>query len=141
MGFGCRWRGWIGNCFRSPNLSILINGSPTEQFGIHKGLRQGDPLSPLLFNITIEVLNRMLIKASSIQLLEGARFGSNGVHVTHLQFADDTIIFLRPKKEYILNLKRTLLCFELVLGLQINFLKSYLVKVGKMRNMEEMWAD
>ncbi|KAK3206963.1 hypothetical protein Dsin_021009 [Dipteronia sinensis] len=141
MWFGSRWRGWIGNCVRSPNLSILINGSPTEQFGIYKGLRQGDPLSPLLFNISIEVLNRMLIKASSIRMLEGARFGSNGVHITHLQFADDTIVFLRPKKEYILNLKRTLRCFELISGLRINFLKSCLVKVGKKRNMEEKWAD
>ncbi|KAK3231063.1 hypothetical protein Dsin_002944 [Dipteronia sinensis] len=45
MGFGERWRGWIRECISTPLLSVLVNGSHTTQFGMERGLRQGDPLS------------------------------------------------------------------------------------------------
>ncbi|GJZ44442.1 RNA-directed DNA polymerase, eukaryota [Tanacetum coccineum] len=46
FGFGIKWRGWIQNCLNSSKGSILVNGSPTEEFQFYKGLKQGDPLSP-----------------------------------------------------------------------------------------------
>ncbi|GKA44709.1 RNA-directed DNA polymerase, eukaryota [Tanacetum coccineum] len=49
FGFGDTWRSWISGCLNSANGSILINGSPTSEFQFHKGLKQGDPLSPFLF--------------------------------------------------------------------------------------------
>ncbi|GKA22031.1 RNA-directed DNA polymerase, eukaryota [Tanacetum coccineum] len=48
FGFGGKWRKWIQSCLRSSRGSIILNGSPTEEFQFHKGLKQGDPLSPLL---------------------------------------------------------------------------------------------
>ncbi|KAK3206947.1 hypothetical protein Dsin_020993 [Dipteronia sinensis] len=141
MGFGSRWRRWISSCISTPTLSVLVNGCPTEQFVLQKGLRQGDPLSHLLFNIAIEALNQLLVKATSQNLLEGARFGLNGEHITHLQFTDDTIVFLKPKIEYLINLKRILRCFEMISGLRINFQKSYIARVVKLGMMENEWAD
>ncbi|KAK3199202.1 hypothetical protein Dsin_022617 [Dipteronia sinensis] len=73
-------------------------------------------------------------------LSEGCSFWNGGVHICHLQFADDTILFLDPKLEYLLNAKRILRCFELVSGLKITFHKSCLVRVGKKRPGEEDWA-
>lgn len=48
MGFEDRWCRWIRECLQSVRMSVLINGSPTEEFNASKGLRQGDTLSPFL---------------------------------------------------------------------------------------------
>ncbi|KAK2651628.1 hypothetical protein Ddye_011484 [Dipteronia dyeriana] len=131
MGFGVRWVQWIADCVMSPTLSVLVNGSPTEQFGLERGLRQGDPLSLFLFNIVSEALKAILLKASEINLLKGVNFGSEGVNITHLQFVDDMIVFLKPSLSYLKYLKRILRCFEIVSGLRINFHKSCIARVGK----------
>lgn len=49
--------------------------------------------------------------------------------ITHLQFADDTILFSSTRREEILALKRILRCFQLVSGLKVNISKSMLVGV------------
>ena len=46
LGFGIKWCSWIYGCLRNARSSVLVNGSPTIEFEIFKGLRQGDPLSP-----------------------------------------------------------------------------------------------
>ena len=135
-----KWRSWIQSCISSPKLSVLVNGSPTSQFGIERGLRQGDPLSPFLFNIVTEALSRLFQKASELGLIEGASIGTNSVHVSHLQFADDTILFLKPKLEFLRNARRILRCYELASGLKINFHKSSVTRVGKRATNDDMWA-
>lgn len=86
--------------------SVLINGSPSEEFKFERGLRQGDPLSPSLFNILGQVFSAMMKKAESVGLLRGIKVGQNGKTFSHLQFADDTIIFIEPSDESLSNLKR-----------------------------------
>nr|GEV66852.1 cysteine-rich receptor-like protein kinase [Tanacetum cinerariifolium] len=55
--FGIKWRGWIRGCLQSSKASVLVNGSPTDKFSFHSGLRQGDPLSPFLFILVMESLH------------------------------------------------------------------------------------
>lgn len=63
FGFGKKWKSWLEAIFKSARLSVLINGSPSKEFSIGRGLRQGDPLSPLLFILVGEVLHLLLEKS------------------------------------------------------------------------------
>ncbi|GJW50165.1 RNA-directed DNA polymerase, eukaryota, reverse transcriptase zinc-binding domain protein [Tanacetum coccineum] len=54
LGFGLKWRSWIKTCLSSLRASILVNGSPTFEFSINHGLRQGDPLSLFLFILVMK---------------------------------------------------------------------------------------
>ncbi|GKV32816.1 hypothetical protein SLEP1_g41389 [Rubroshorea leprosula] len=122
-------------CLQSSTVSILINGSPTRQFPVSKGLRQGDPLSPFLFLIVAEGLNGLMLSAVDKNLYKGVRIGNIGVMVSHLQFADDTIFFGEASKENIQVIKCVLRTFELASGLKINYGKSQLMGIG----VEEEW--
>ena len=75
MGFGSRWRGWIMQCISTAKMSVLVNGSPTKEFKLEKGLRQGDPLSPFLFNIAVQGLSCMLQRGCNLGLIKGVSIG------------------------------------------------------------------
>ena len=114
MGFGVKWCKWIRTCISTVQFSVLINGSPADFFGSSRGLRQGDPLSPMLFLIMMEVFSRMLRRVEGAGLIcgfkvEGRRGG--GECVTHLLFADDTILFCDADVEQILHIRLLLLSF------------------------------
>ncbi|GMI87152.1 hypothetical protein HRI_002384500 [Hibiscus trionum] len=106
FGFGDRWRKWLQSCISTASISILINGSPTDNFRIQRGLRQGCPLSPLIYNIVAEGLSLVLAKASKARFFSGVKIGSEDLEVTHLQFADDLIIFSGASFSEICNIKR-----------------------------------
>ena len=96
MGFGSRWIHWMRACTSTICFSVLVNGSPTGFFDSSRGLRQGDPLSPLLFLLIMEVLSRMLQRSVEMVFIKGFQVGRDDqaiVGVSHLLFADDTILF------------------------------------------------
>nr|GEW65422.1 cysteine-rich receptor-like protein kinase [Tanacetum cinerariifolium] len=92
MGFSGKWRMWIRGFLKSAYGSVLVNGSLIKEFKIEKGLRQGDPLSPFLFIITVEAIHVSLQEAKSKNLFEGIKVGSLEVEISHLQFADYALI-------------------------------------------------
>ena len=92
-------------------FSILINNSPKGHFSVANGLRQGDPLCPLLFILVSYILIRMLCLGKENNLLRGISFPHNGPDVLNIQYADDTLLFLEPSNENLVNLKRILCCF------------------------------
>ena len=114
MGFGLKWKGWIKACVTFVRFLVLVNGSPKSFFGSPHGLRQGDPLSPLLFLLIMEVLSRLLRKTEESNLIRGFHVGevnSVGVCISHLLFADDTILFFDAFKEQMLSIRLALSCF------------------------------
>lgn len=98
-------------------------------------MRQGDPLSPLLFNIVAEALNGIMSQATVKGLFRGFLIGSDKVEVSILQYAEDTIFFGEATMENVRAIKAILRVFEMVLGLKINFAKSGFVAFG----VSEQW--
>lgn len=140
-GFWCKMAGWISECLSSATFSILINGSPFVFFSASRGLRQCDRLSPLLFVIVGEALSRMLHAASNSKLMKGFRPSHGAEEISHLQFADDTLLFCDANETQICNIKAILLCFEAVSGLRVNFFKSEMIGVRVNEDRLAMFAD
>ncbi|GAU44056.1 hypothetical protein TSUD_399540 [Trifolium subterraneum] len=101
FGFGDKWRGWIKVCVFSGNLYVLVNGCPTEEINIQRGLKQGDPLAPFLFLLVVEGLSGAIRSAEEKNLYTGFK-----------------------------SLKAILRSFELASGLRVNFSKSSIMGVN-----------
>jgi hypothetical protein len=91
FGFCDKWIDWIRVCVFAGNLSVLVNGSPTEEINIQRGLKQGDLLAPFLFLIVAEGFSGVMCKAVDVGSFKGLMIGREPVRVSHLQYADDTI--------------------------------------------------
>ncbi|KAE8662788.1 hypothetical protein F3Y22_tig00113124pilonHSYRG00059 [Hibiscus syriacus] len=141
MGFERRWRKWINLCISTPLIVALVNGCPSPNFSIKRGLRQGCPLSPFLFNVVGEALSGLLKKAVEIDLCGGIRIGDGSVVVSHIQFADDLLIFLEAKGRMIKNIKQVLNIFEVVVGLKLNMKKIKIFSINVEENRVKRWAD
>ncbi|KAK1415652.1 hypothetical protein QVD17_31437 [Tagetes erecta] len=83
MGFPGMWRNWIKNCVTSARASILVNGSPSSEFGASRGLRQGDPLSPFLFTLVMEALSVSVRAACSSGIFKGIQMPKDGPLLSH----------------------------------------------------------
>lgn len=113
------------------HTAISINGEIGPYFKNKRGVRQGDPLSPLLFDFAVDALAETLDKAKSAGHIKGLVPHLIPGGVSHLQYADDTIIMVEPDDLGIANLKFLLLCFKSMSGLRINFHKSEVLILGK----------
>lgn len=118
--------------------SVLVNGSLTEEFNFKRGLRQGDPLSPFLFLLAAEGLNVMMKSMVENNLFTGYGVGhENSVVVSHLQFADDTLLLGAKSWANVRALQAVMSLFEIMSGLKVNFHKSCLVGI----NIAESWLN
>ncbi|GJR66773.1 reverse transcriptase domain, reverse transcriptase zinc-binding domain protein [Tanacetum coccineum] len=130
MGFRDKWCKWVDSCLRSASMSILVNGSPSEEFRLKRGIRQGDPLSHFLFILAAEGLNALVSEAVEKGIFRGVAVGEDNVTVSHLQYADDTIFFEEWNKENAKSLMCILKCFEEDSGLRVNYNKSKIYGIG-----------
>lgn len=95
----------------------MINGNPTEPLKIHKSIRQRDPISPFLFTIIGEALSYIISQVKQLNLVRGIKVGKDNVELTHLQFADDTLLFIPQDGDVIMNYERLFECFGKISGL------------------------
>ena len=141
MGFGERWIKWIEWCTSTVRFFVLINGSPSGSFQSLRGLRQGDPLSPYLFVIVMEVFSCLLRRTISRGFLSGWRVRGQrgeGILISHLLFADDTLVFCEESHDQLTYLSWLLMWFEACLGLRVNLEKSKLIPVRKVHDIEDL---
>nr|GFB09432.1 RNA-directed DNA polymerase, eukaryota [Tanacetum cinerariifolium] len=90
FGFGEKWRRWIQCCLHSSRGSIIINGSPTEEFQFGKGLKQGDQLFPFLFILIMESLHLSFQRVVDEGLFRGIKLHEM-VNLSHMFYADDAV--------------------------------------------------
>jgi hypothetical protein len=86
-------------CITSVNMTVLVNGVPTNFFKCHRGLRQGCPLSPLLFLWVVEVFSRLLTQAVESVTFQGLKVPIS-TFISHLLFVDEVLILGYVKIEY-----------------------------------------
>lgn len=124
MGFKETWCSWISGCLKSASVSVMVNGSPTIEFKMERGLRQGDPLSPFLFLIVVEGLNAIVEEAVERNIFKCIEFDNSGTCLSNLQYADDTLLMGIWSKRNIEVMLRLLHCFGLVSSLKPNMSKT-----------------
>ena len=95
LGFHQQWVGMIMACVSSVKYKVRFNSQETEDFVPTRGIRQGDPHSPYLFFICAEGLSSMLQFEEEAGGIEGIRVCRNAPSVSHLLFADDSLILMK----------------------------------------------
>ncbi|GJU81223.1 RNA-directed DNA polymerase, eukaryota, reverse transcriptase zinc-binding domain protein [Tanacetum coccineum] len=128
FGFGEKWCMWIQSCLRSSRGSVIVNGSPTEEFQFYKGLKQGDPLSPFLFILVMESLHISFQRVVDVGLFKDIEL-AHSLNLSHMFYADDAIFMGQWSEANIDTIVQVLECFYRASGLRINMSKSKLLGI------------
>eukprot|EP00253_Pinus_taeda_P015021 PITA_15021 len=133
LGFKLEFINWIMGCVTSVSFAVLINGAASSFFKGQRGLRQGCPLSPLLFLLVAEGLSRLIPEAKRTGMIKGLEVAAN-LFITHLLFVDDILLFTNGNLDEVKELKAILDLFMKATGMQINIRKSQCILEGFSRN-------
>jgi hypothetical protein len=140
-GFSSEWCQWIDSIIQGGHMRIKINDQVGQNFQTKKGLRQGDPLSPLLFNIVVDMLVILINMAKSEGHINGVVPHLVDDILSILQYVDNTIIFLDRDTERAKNLKLLLCAFEQLSGLKINYHKSGIFCFEESKEVQEEYSS
>jgi len=129
LNFPPKWISWVATILSSGTTSVLLNGVLGKSFACKRGVRQGDPLSPLLFVLAAEVLQYIIngLKDKGILKLHIPQPTSDFLIV---QYADDMLLILQADAKQLFCLKALLHSFALSTGLKVNYHKSCLIPVN-----------
>jgi hypothetical protein len=130
FGMPANFVSWIRECITSPRFSVAVNGTLVGFFEGKRGFRQGDPLSPYLFVLTMEVLSCLLAECARAQGGFGYHHRCSKIGLTHLCFADDLLIFSEASVRSVVTIQKVLNEFESLSGLKANPEKSTLFCAG-----------
>ena len=111
---------------KSITYSVLVNGEAKGHIIPTRGIRQRDPLSPYLFLLCSEVLNGLIQHAVDVGEVKGVSLCRNGPKISHLFFADDSLLFCRAQIEDINTIQEILRKYEKASGQKINSEKTNL---------------
>ena len=129
LGFCSKWVSLIMQCITFVFYSVLVNGAAYENVIPSRGLRQGNPFSPILFLLCVEGLLAIIHEAARNHLLTSISISQNYPNITHLFFANDSILFCKAKTEECQEFKQIFRRYEDASGQKINTDKSSLFSV------------
>ena len=124
IGFGEKFINWIRACISEPWIAPLVNGKAANFFKATRGLKQGCPLSPLLFVLQASVLSFYLDKKRADQDIAWLYIARGVKDINHAQFVDDTLLLGGANINSARTFKKELDIYREVLGSKINYLKS-----------------
>jgi hypothetical protein len=122
------------------SVAANVNNNVGHYFQIRKEVRQGDPLSPILFNTVVDMLAIFISRAKEVEQIQGVvpHLVDEGLSI--IQYADDTVIFMDNDLEKTKNMKLLLCAFKQLSGLKINFYKSELFCYGAAKANQNEYA-
>jgi hypothetical protein len=134
-GFSPSWCAWIQKIASGGHVGVNVNDGVGPFFCTFKDLRQGDPLSLILFNIVADMLAILFARAKEENQFQGIvpHLVPGGLSI--LQYADDTVVFLDHNLEHARNIKLLFIVFEQMSGLKINSIKVSYFAMGWLKNM------
>jgi hypothetical protein len=142
-GFGLVITNWILGCISSATLAVLINGEATKTFRCERGLRQGCPLSPLLFILILEGLSILLKNSQAEGHLSGVKI-SGLTHILHILFVDDVLILTSASLAEWSIIHSIISTFCAASGLEINLHKSVFLALNAqeplLTNLKELFG-
>lgn len=133
MGFHDKWIGQVMSLYNNASAAVIVNGEQSQTFQLQRSVRQGCPLAPYLFLLTVDVLGQMLQHPECG--VQGLRLPDN-TSITNQMFADDTLLLLDGNKE---NMDRALTVihrFGVASGAKLNLHKSVGIWLS---DMERTW--
>ncbi|XP_039049215.1 uncharacterized protein LOC120190158 [Hibiscus syriacus] len=129
LGLPEKFIGWIWNFITNPSYSIVLNGCLVGYFKGARGVRQGDPLSPYIFVLAMNVLSKLLNLAAAKGVFN-YHPKCKKIGLTHLCFADDLLVFYKGSMDSIIGVQAVLDVFYTMSGLRLNASKCELFPVG-----------
>ena len=140
LGFDIAFIRWILKCITTVSFSILINVAASPFFHVERGLRQGCPLSPLLFLLVVEGLSRALKEVIRLGNFIWPQLAQN-LHISHFLFVDDIFIFCLGSIRELCALHDILNIFSKAIGMDINVGKSTVIPYLLSREEERVLSE
>jgi hypothetical protein len=112
LGFHSKWVRWVMACVTTVRYSIRFNGHMLDSFSPSRGIRQGDPLSPYLFLFVADGLSSLIRQEIQSRSLHELHICRRAPGISHVLFADDSLLFFEATSDQALVVKSILDRYE-----------------------------